>query len=110
MLANLTVALTMCCRFKRGVVDTGGKARAIYEAGLLGVGVVLGSILIFAEKKAGEATRQHYSTAWCPSYFGRRALWPRRAEICHFSDRLIAMWNEMHGRDPFIGGSIEQNA
>jgi signal transduction histidine kinase len=81
-----------------------------FEAVLLGVGIVLGSILIFSggEGWLGNTPALFYSLLpfllWASLRFGLGGL---NASILAIA--LISMWNVMHGRDPFIAGSMEQN-
>jgi signal transduction histidine kinase len=112
MLANLTVAPTIVLFGLNGAswIREARPARYI-EAGLLGVGVVLGSILIFGEGEGwrGNTPALLYGVVplllWASVRFGLGGLNTSLLVIA-----LISMWNVMHGRDPFIGGSIEQNA
>jgi two-component system sensor histidine kinase UhpB len=84
-------------------------ARCI-EAGLLSVGIVLGSILVFSggEGWLGNTPALLYGLLpllfWASVRFGLGGLDPSLLAIA-----LISMWNAMHGRDPFISGSMEQN-
>jgi signal transduction histidine kinase len=112
MLANITVAPTIVLFVLNGAswIREGRPARSI-EAGLLGVGVVLGSILIFGGEEGwrGNTPALLYGVVplliWASVRFGLGGLNTSLLVIA-----LIAMWNAMHGRDPFIGGSIEQNS
>jgi signal transduction histidine kinase len=112
MLANLTVAPTIVLFCLDGASWIREARRAQYvEAGLLGVGIVLGSILIFGGKEGwqGNTPSLLYGVVplllWASVRFGLGGLNTSLLVIA-----LISMWNVMHGRDPFIGESIEQNA
>jgi signal transduction histidine kinase len=111
MLANLTVAPTIVLFVSNGASWVRGGTRARYmEAGLLGVGAVLGSILIFGGEGGwrGNTPALLYGVVpillWASVRFGLGGL-----NLSLLVIALIAMWNAMHGRGPFIGGSIEQN-
>lgn len=112
MLANLTVSPTIVLFSLNGAswIRNARPARHV-EAGLLGIGVVLGSILIFGGEGGwrGNTPALLYGVVplllWASVRFGLGGL-----NLSLLVIALIAMWNAMHGRDPFIGGSIEQNA
>jgi len=56
--------------------------------------------------------RQHASVTLQPVtllILGVGALWPRRTERVTLAIALISIWNVMHGRDPFLPASVEQN-
>jgi signal transduction histidine kinase len=112
MLANLTVAPTIVLFGLDGASWIREARRARYvEAGLLGFGIVLGSILIFGGKEGwqGNTLTLLFGLVplllWASVRFGLGGLNTLLLEIA-----LISMWNVIHGRGPFIGGSIEQNA
>lgn len=112
MLANLTVAPTIVLFGLNGAswIREARPARYI-EAGVLGVGIVLGSILIFGGEEGwrGNTPALLYGLVplllWASVRFGLGGL-----NLSLLVIALISMWNVMHGRDPFIVGSIEQNA
>jgi signal transduction histidine kinase len=112
MLANLTVAPSIVLFGLDGASWIREARRPRYvEAGLLGFGIVLGSILIFGGKEGWQGNTQGllYGVVplllWASVRFGLGGLNASLLAIV-----LISMWNVMQGRDPFIGGSIEQNA
>ena len=111
MLANLTVVPTIVLFGLNGASWIREARLARYtEAGLLGVGILLGSILIFSggEGWLGNTPALLYSLLpfllWASVRFGLGGLNTSLLVIT-----LISMWNVMHGRDPFISGSLEQN-
>jgi signal transduction histidine kinase len=112
MLANVTVAPTIVLFGLNGASWIREARRAQYvEAGLLGVGIVLGSILIFGGKEGWQGNTPALLFGLVPLLLwacGRFGLGGLNVSLLVIA--LIAMWNVMHGRDPFIGGSIEQNA
>ncbi len=111
MLANLTVA-PMIVWFGFNGASWIREARLVryIEAGLLGVGIVLGSILMFSggEGWRGNTPALLYASVpfllWACVRFG-----PAGLSASLLTMALISMWNVMHGRDPFISGSPEQN-
>jgi len=111
MLANLTVA-PMIVWFGFNGASWIRDARLVryIEAGLLGVGIVLGGILMFGggEGWRGNTPALLYASVpfllWACVRFGLAGL---NASLLTIA--LISMWNAMHGRDPFISGSPEQN-
>jgi signal transduction histidine kinase len=111
MLANLAVApiLVLCGLNVVSWIRESRRARYI-EAGLLGVGIVLGSTLIFG---AGEGWRSNTPALlygvlpfllWASVRFG-----PAGLSGSLLATAVISMWNVMHGRDPFLPGPMEQN-
>ncbi len=112
MLANLTIAPTIVLFGLDGASWIRQARRAQYvEAGLLGFGIVLGSILIFGGKEGWQGNTPALLFGlvplllWASGRFG-----PGGLNASLLVTALISMWNVMHGRDPFIAGSIEQNA
>ena len=112
MLANLTVAPTIVLFVLNGASWMRETRPARYiEAGLLGVAILLGSILIFGGEEGwrGNTPALLYGVVplllWASVRFGLGGLNTSLLVIA-----LISMWNVMHRRDPFVGGSIEQNA
>jgi len=111
MLANLTVVPTIVLFGLNGAswIREASLARYI-EAGLLSIGIVLGSILIFSGEQGwlGSTPALLYSLLpfllWASLRFGLGGL---NASLLAIA--LISLWNVMHGRDPFIAGSMEQN-
>jgi len=111
MLANLTVTPTFVLfgLNEASWIREARLARYI-EAGLLGVGIVLGSILIFigGEDWPGNTPALLYALLpfllWASVRFG-----PGGLSASLLATALISIWNVMHGRDPFISGSMEQN-
>jgi len=111
MLANLTVVPTIVW-FGFNGASWIREARLVryLEAGLLGVGVVLVSILVFggAEGWRGNTPALLYASVpfllWACVRFGLAGL---NASLLTIA--VISMWNIKHGRDPFISGSLEQN-
>src|SRR5260370_39897654 len=104
MLTNLTVVPTIVLFGLNGASWIREARRARYtEAGLLGVGILLGSILIFSggEGWLGNTPALLYSLLpfllWASVRFGLGGLNTSLLVIT-----LISMWNVMHGRDPFI--------
>ena len=112
MLANLTIAPTIVLFGLDGASWVRQARRAQYvEAGLLGFGIVLGSILIFGGKEGWQGNTPALLFGLVPLLLwasGRFGLGGLNASLLVIV--LISMWNVMHGRDPFIAGSIEQNA
>jgi signal transduction histidine kinase len=111
MLADLTVAPTIVLFCLNGAswIREARLARYI-EAGLLGIGIVLGSILIFGGEEGwrGNTPALLYGLLpfllWASVRFGVGGL-----SASLLASALISIWNAMHGRDPFISGSMEQN-
>jgi signal transduction histidine kinase len=111
MLANLTVVPTIVLFGLNGAswIRNASLARYI-EAGLLSVGIVLGSIFIFSGGQGwvGNTPALLYSLLpflfWASVRFGIGGL---NASLLAIA--LISIWNVMHGRDPFLPASVEQN-
>ena len=111
MLANLTVAPTIVLFCLSGASwIRGGRLARYIEAALLGLGIVLGSILIFGGEEGwrGNTPALLYGLVpfllWACVRFGIAGL---SASILTIT--LISMWDVMHGRDPFISGPLVQN-
>src|SRR4029077_20506784 len=108
MLANLTIPPTIVLLY----LNTGSWIREerltrYIEAVLLGLGIVLGSIFIFGGEEGwrGNTPALLYGLVpfllWATVRFGLGGL---NASLLTIT--LISMWNVMHGRDPFISGSL----
>jgi two-component system sensor histidine kinase UhpB len=112
MLANITVAPTIVLFGFNGWpwLREARPARYI-EAGLLALGIVLAAFFVFGGEEGwrGNTPALLYGLLpfllWASARFGLGGL---NASLLTIA--LISMWNLMHGRDPFISGSLEQNA
>jgi PAS domain S-box-containing protein len=111
MLANVAIVPTIVLLGVNGLswIREASLARCI-EAVILSVGIVLGSILLFSGGKGwqGNTPALLYGLVpfllWASVRFGVGGLNASLVTIA-----LISMWNVIHGRDPFISGSLEQN-